>query len=47
MEPKVETYNKRAVCCSLNDFDPILDQYLQPNRILSRSVTGRMARVMI
>ena len=23
MEPKVETYNRRAVCCSLNEFDPI------------------------
>ena len=23
MEPKVETYNRRAVCCSLNDFDQI------------------------
>ena len=24
MDPKVETYNRRAVCCSLNEFDPIL-----------------------
>ena len=23
MDPKIETYNRRAVCCSLNDFDPI------------------------
>lgn len=23
MEPKIETYTKRAVCCSLNEFDPI------------------------
>ena len=23
MEPKIETYNRRAVCCSLKDFDPI------------------------
>ena len=23
MEPKVETYNRRAVCCSINEFDPI------------------------
>ena len=23
MDPKIETYNRRAVCCSLKDFDPI------------------------